>query len=226
MLRLDKRLSLIADMVKAGGSVCDVGTDHGYLPAFLYLSGKCSRVTATDIKEGPLASARENCKRWGAGGVTLLLCDGLSLVTRDMADTVIIAGMGGEAISGIIDRASFLKDASVNLILQPMTAAEYLREYLSQAGFDILCEAAVCENARVYTVMQCVYCGRRTAPDELFLIAGRLDPREECARKYLKKKLCIAKKCVADLTGVKGKEAQRLRYENQINGLELILEEK
>lgn len=226
MLRLDKRLSLIADMVKAGGSVCDVGTDHGYLPAFLYLSGKCSRVTATDINEAPLENARKNCKRWGADGVNLLLCDGLSLVTRDMADTVIIAGMGGEVISGIIDRTSFLKDNSVNLILQPMTAAEYLRGYLLRSGFDIINETAVCENAKVYTVMQCVYCGEKIIPDELFLIAGRLNPHEECARKYLEKKLRTAKKCARDLAGVKGKESQLLRYQERINRLELILEEK
>ena len=54
MRDLSARLSVVAEFVKSGSSVCDVGTDHGYLPAFLYLSGKCKRVTATDIKEKPL----------------------------------------------------------------------------------------------------------------------------------------------------------------------------
>ena len=60
---LSERLKLIASMVPQGKSVCDVGTDHGYLPAALCLSGKYSSITATDIREKPLENARKNLEK-------------------------------------------------------------------------------------------------------------------------------------------------------------------
>ena len=117
MRDLSSRLSAAADFVEQGSSVCDVGTDHGYLPAFLYLSGKCKRVTATDIREKPLKNAQKNLEKLGVQDVKLILCDGLDGIDRQIADTVIITGMGGDVISGIIDRAEFLRDDTVSLIL-------------------------------------------------------------------------------------------------------------
>ena len=53
---LDKRLMKIAELVSGKGAVADVGTDHAYLAAELITSGKCRRVIASDVKEGPLDS--------------------------------------------------------------------------------------------------------------------------------------------------------------------------
>jgi len=225
MRNLSDRLSLIASMVKSGSRVCDVGTDHGYLPAFLYLSGKCAEVTATDIREKPLASAKHNIERLGATGVKLILCDGLELVTREMADTVIIAGMGGEVISGIIQRCSFLRDDTVELILQPMTAAWELREYLAQNGFRVECEQAVCENNKVYSVMKVRYTGEPYTADQLFLSIGILRCDTEESRRYIEKQKHICEKKLSDLeaAGMKGEvydKSTRL-----FNALKQILED-
>ena len=57
MIILDKRLSMCAEMVSGKGVVCDVGTDHAYLAAYLIQSGKCSRVIASDINDCPLKFA-------------------------------------------------------------------------------------------------------------------------------------------------------------------------
>ena len=35
MITIDNRLKVCADMVSGNGIVCDVGTDHAYLPAYL-----------------------------------------------------------------------------------------------------------------------------------------------------------------------------------------------
>ena len=160
MIELSKRLSLIASFVNEGSSVCDVGTDHGYLPAFLSLSQKCKSVMATDINQKPLQSAQANLERLGCKNVKLVLCDGLSLVTRADADTVIIAGMGGEVISGIIDRAQFLRDGSVTLILQPTTAAKGLRQFLAKNGFTVERETAIEENGKIYSIMLVRFTGK------------------------------------------------------------------
>lgn len=55
-MKLDKRLLVCAEMTE-GSFVCDIGTDHGYLPAYLLRSGKCTKAIAADIGEKPLAAA-------------------------------------------------------------------------------------------------------------------------------------------------------------------------
>ena len=198
-MTLSKRLSLIGSMVRSGSRVCDVGTDHGYLPAFLYKSGKCESVCATDIKEKPLLSARKNLAAAGAEGVELYLCDGLDKITREMADTVIIAGMGGEVISGIIARADFLRDNTVTLILQPTTSADKLREFLAANGFAVLCEKAISENGKLYSVIQCAFCETRYPIDGVRKYIGFIKPDYEDGRAYIEKQYRIIEKRVEEL---------------------------
>lgn len=214
MIELSKRLSLIARFVNEGSSVCDVGTDHGYLPAFLYLLGKCKSVIATDINEKPLTSARANLERLSADGVRLILCDGLEKVTRDDADTVIIAGMGGEVISGIIDRAPFLRDNTVTLILQPTTAAKELRLFLSQNGFAVEKETALSENGKIYSVMCVRFTDTPYNIDAVRAVIGILKPDSDDSKIYIEKQYRIAKKCADDLSTVKNKQTEYKYYLN------------
>ena len=222
MIELSRRLSLIAQFVNEGSSVCDVGTDHGYLPAFLYLSQKCKSVIATDINEKPLESARANLKRLSAD-VKLILCDGLEKVTRADADTVIIAGMGGEVISGIIDRAAFLRDSTVKLILQPPTAAKELRLYLAQNGFAVEQETALAENGKVYSIMCVRFADAPYDIDAVRAVIGVLKPDSDDARAYIEKQYRIAQKCANDLSVVQSKEADYNHYFNLSEELKNIL---
>lgn len=226
MRELSARLSAAADFVKVGSSVCDVGTDHGYLPAFLYLCGKCRSVTATDIKEKPLQNARNNLKRLGACGVKLILCDGLDGVERSLADTVIITGMGGEVISGIIDRAAFLRDETVSLILQPMTAADYLRRYLAQHGFCIKSEKAVKENGKIYSVILASFCGKSYEISDVDALIGKSDPSDKIGFEYIKKQYKIANKCVVQLEKSEHLNGDFQKYVEISNKLKNILEGK
>ena len=224
MNNLSERLLSLAEITERGSAVCDVGTDHGYLPAFLYLSGEYKSVCATDIRVQPLKNARANLKRLGADGVRLLLCDGLKDVTRDMADNVIIAGMGGEVISGIIDRAAFVRDSSVLLILQPMTAARELREYLAREGFKVECEKAVHENNKVYSIMKARFTGDSYTLDSTRAVIGLLTPTDDAAREYIKKQYNIAFKCCCDLEKVTAKREEYLEYKALAENLKSILE--
>lgn len=223
MIELSKRLSLIAHFVDEGSSVCDVGTDHGYLPAFLYLSGKCKSVCATDINQKPLMSAKKNLERFGADGVRLVLCDGLAKITRDDADTVIIAGMGGEVISGIIERASFLQDKTVSLILQPTTAAKELRLFLAKNGFVTEKETALAENGKLYSVMCVRFAGKHYKISELQATIGLLNPTDEDSKEYIKKQYQIAKKCADQLSAVQHKKQEYNYYFNLSEELKNIL---
>lgn len=199
MRPISERLSLIASFIPEKDNVCDVGTDHGYLAAFLALSGKYGKITATDIGKLPLENARTNLKRLGVEGVDLVLCDGLQGVTRDRADTVIIAGMGGDVISGILSRTEFVKDSGVTLILQPMTAADSLRQYLADNGFEVVNETALEENRKIYSIMVCKYCGVPYPLDDIRLRIGILKGDIEANRKYITKQAKICEKCARDL---------------------------
>lgn len=208
MLNLSERLSIIAGKIQAGKSVCDVGTDHGYLPAYLYLSGKYKKVTATDIRQKPLENAKSNCKRFNANGVDLVLCDGLSGVKREDADTVIIAGMGGEVISKIITDCTFLPDRDINLILQPMTAIHKLRRFLNENGYLITEETPVKEKGKIYSIICAKYDGIKRGFDEFSLLVGALKFDNALSKEYLEKQIRIYSKRVQLLDGSCNKGAQ------------------
>ncbi len=222
MINLSKRLALIASLVGEGTSVCDVGTDHGYLPAFLSKSGKCRSVTATDIKTKPLESARANLLRLGVDNVELVLCDGLSGVTRDRADTVIIAGMGGEVISGIISRCDFIKD-NVTLILQPMTAAAELRDYLYENGFEVTREIPLEENGKLYSVMVARFCGVFGTLDSVGRLIGLITPETNEGRAYIQKQYRICNDCATALENVPEKAEDYTEFFETAHKLKSLL---
>ncbi len=225
MLELSKRLSLIAEFVNEGSSVCDVGTDHGYLPAFLYLSGKVKNVIATDINPKPLMSARKNIERLGADGVRLVLCDGLSGVEQENIDTVIIAGMGGEVISGIINRSAFLRNDAVTLILQPTTAAKELRIFLATNGFTVEREQALQENGKIYSIMLVKYNGAPYKLDNIQALIGILKPTDDAACEYITKQYRIAQKCAEQLKAAPSKQDEYNYYLKLSEDLKNILGE-
>ena len=185
MIPLSPRLRACASLV-TGDAVCDIGTDHAYLPAFLVTSGKCSRAVATDIKEGPLESARGTLKRYNAAKqVTLVLSDGFDKVSTKGITDAVIAGLGGESIRDILaaKSAGFLK-TGVNLVLQPMSKAEVLRAWLAENGFVTDKELAV-KDAHLYTVMQVHYTGEKRTLTPAQSYIGRLRRSDPLTRAYM-----------------------------------------
>ena len=179
---------LCAELVE-GDFVCDIGTDHGYLPAYLLKSGKCRRAIAADINSMPLEAAANTLKNAGVlDKAQLILSDGLQSVPLDGVTDIVIAGMGGELISRIIGSEERVKNG-VTLILQPMTRAAVLRRFLAEKGFDVLCERGVADGKFVYSVMKCRYSGivREITPVEENI--GRLDSSLEEDRLYIEKQL-------------------------------------
>ena len=142
MSSLSVRLSAIADFIAKGSRVCDVGTDHALLAIHLIKSGIAKQVIATDIGKKPLKNALKNIENANVCGIDLRLCDGLSGISENEADTVVIAGMGGEVISGIIKRGADIAK-NVTLILQPTTSPEFLRLFLYNEGYRILEEVPI-----------------------------------------------------------------------------------
>ena len=150
-LRLQPRLQCLADCVPQGTRLADVGTDHGYLPVWLLQNGRIASAIASDINAEPLEHARRTAAEYGVT-LDLRLCPGLDAVAPNEADTVAIAGMGGETIIAILQDAAW-DWRGKTLLLQPMTKAELLRRYLTEHGFRIASERLVLDKGTIYPVL-------------------------------------------------------------------------
>ena len=155
MVTLSPRLRTAADMAENAHNIIDVGCDHGYLSAYMLMEKGADFVYACDINQGPLDNAAKTAAMYGiSGNIEFRLCNGLDPFDGADCDTVFICGMGGELIADIISRAPWTADGRHTLILQPMTRAEKLRQYLSENGYNIELEKAVEDDGRIYCVMR------------------------------------------------------------------------
>ncbi len=172
---LDIRLSTIASLVEPTECVADVGCDHGYLSAFLLLHHLTSHIYATDLHTAPLQRAAATFERYGLLQNTVLLqCDGLTDVPPTV-QTIIIAGMGGETISSILQNASWIKHKNKILVLQPMSREEHLRRWLYEQGFAIVEEKKVVDGAYCYVVFKVRFTGNKVWLSDLESVIGRLN---------------------------------------------------
>lgn len=189
IIMLDKRLQLCADFVR-GNRVCDVGTDHAYLVAELLASGRCETAVAVDINEKPLAAARETLRKAGVSDkAEVILSDGLKNVPESGVTDIVIAGMGGELIADILSRCLWLEGK--NLILQPMTRASALIDFLCGNGFEIIKQRAVTvsrsggDGRFRYTVINAVKNGTEPfTPSPIFRLLGKLVLSDPEAAEY------------------------------------------
>lgn len=167
-----KRLECIAGKIPDGIGMIDVGTDHAYLPVSMALRGYRGNLLASEIGEGPLSVARRHAQEAEVyERIRFLLCDGLDLCPPEGIDCIVIAGMGGDTITGILDRAEFCMDARYLLILQPMTRAEVLRYWLVYNEFAIVEEDIVEDGGILYPVL-CARFGGKTRLNDAELYTG------------------------------------------------------
>ncbi|MBR5155896.1 MAG: SAM-dependent methyltransferase [Clostridia bacterium] len=214
-LRLNPRLLKIAQLIPDCKSLADIGTDHAYVPIFALLEGKVSSAIASDINRGPVQRAKENAKAFGLEDkLSLRLGPGLETVKPNEAETIIVAGMGGILISEILENSKEVVKSAKHLILQPMTAAKELREYLIGHSFTIQKEVLVSEDDKIYNIL-CVDVGGRSeySQKELILGKGLEDTAPELYSRYFKN---IERKLKIRIAGLKSsglKENQDLAKE-------------
>lgn len=224
---LDSRLLKIAEMVPVGAKVADIGTDHAFLPVYLIESQIASKVIASDVREGPLAVACKNVQKSTASdNIDLRLSDGLDKISAEEVDTVIIAGMGGELISDIINRAEWLKNSKYKIILQPMSSAPELRMFLSKNNFEIIREQAVLSVGRIYSVIEAGYTGNECRQDPLFCYIGGLTKNiTEESLVYIKRVRRILDKRTHDILNIESKRKEYDELTSVIAQLDSIISE-
>lgn len=170
---LSNRLMSAVGFVR-GGVFADVGTDHGYLPIYLYKNNKIKKAIAADINPMPLESAKRNISKQNASdGVVTVLSDGLEKLESYAPDDVAIFGMGGELVCRIIGNAPWVKNKKVRLILQPMTKQEEVREYLLSSGFSIVDEVLSEDEGKIYQTLCAEYSGKSERYTHAELILGK-----------------------------------------------------
>lgn len=153
LMEVSPRLRAAAELVPQGAHFADIGTDHAYLPVWLILHGIVERAIATDLRPGPLERARETARKYDVEDrMDFRLCDGLAGLSGQEADTIAIAGMGGEAIARILSRAPWTKEGT-RLILQPMSSQPDLRQWLAGNGYAIASEHIVREGEKFYIIL-------------------------------------------------------------------------
>ena len=150
-MKLPLRLERIVGMVPPCRTACDIGCDHAYTAIELVKRGRAERVLACDVREGPLRMAERNVALAGLKGqVELRLGDGLTPVRTGEAETVVIAGMGGELMCRILrDR---LRDFRW-FVLSPHSDMALVRHLLCDGGLRIVREEMLREDGKYYTVL-------------------------------------------------------------------------
>lgn len=191
MLKLSPRMKMAADMVRPGCVICDIGTDHAYLPSYLILSGRCPSALACDIGKGPLDNARRSVESLGiADKVTLRLSDGLDEVRPEEADDFVFCGMGGTLMAELISRAEWLKNPAKAIVAQPMSHIEDVRKSFIENGFAIIKEDVCTDAGHIYACINAVYDGKKREAAPGFIYYGLLPllPAPE-AREYVEGRL-------------------------------------
>lgn len=155
MVKISKRLEMIAEHIQPNSLFADIGSDHAYLPAYVCSHNDNIRAIAGEVQKGPYEAAIRTVNKHQLGQqVEVRLGNGLEVIRlEDQVDTIVIAGMGGKLIRDIMANGlEKLKDVR-RFILQPNTNAELVRQFLLQQHIPLEHEAILEENGHIYEVL-------------------------------------------------------------------------
>lgn len=151
---LGPRLQLVASYVPEGSQLGDIGTDHAYLPIYLWETGKIHRAVAVDVHEGPYRSACSAIESRNLKTVIdVRFGDGLKPIQAGEVDTLTLCGMGGNTMLEIFAARPHVMSRVKDLILQPQGAEGKVRLTLLQEGWKMKREEYIVEEERIYVVM-------------------------------------------------------------------------
>lgn len=195
-IKLDARLSAVASLIRKDSRVADIGTDHGYLLAWLIENGISPNGVAADINKGPLENAKRTFNDAGISDkVELILSNGLENIPEHCCDDIVLAGMGGNLITDILSSCHWIYDRNLHIVAQPMSHGEVLREFYVNNGFEILSEKTASDGKHIYCVISAVYTGIKARKDASYFYLGKLTENDdETTKKYIDKILFALEK--------------------------------
>lgn len=155
--KLSKRLEKVAQYVRKGDRLLDIGSDHAYLPCELIENEVISYAIAGEVVKGPFERSKEEVSRRQLEElVDVRLGSGLDVIRQaDQMTTVSICGMGGKLIQQILEdgQAKGKLEGIELLLLQPNVDEPAVRQWLDENGYRISNEDIVEENKKLYEVI-------------------------------------------------------------------------
>lgn len=228
---LSARMQAVADMVKIGNRICDVGCDHGYVSIYLVQQKIAPKALALDINEGPLQRAERHVAGAGLSAyITLRISDGLDRYRPGEAQTLICAGMGGRLMQKILEKEPDKTESFGQMILQPQSELLAFRRFLRETGYSIVREDMVLEENKFYPVIEAVP-DKKEQRNADFELSDRFGPKLLAARhpvllKYLQKEWENSQKLLEVLKKAGSGSRVRKRYmelEEELGFLEKAL---
>ena len=147
------RIQKIAEMVKCGMVVADIGTDHAFLPILLIQNGTSEKVYACDIGEGPLKQAEANIAKEGLQDqIICVLSDGFEHVPED-TEAAVLAGMGYYTAAKILDDAKDRLGAMKQILVEVNRNVKEMRQWISDHHYTIDDEECVYDKGFYYIII-------------------------------------------------------------------------
>ncbi len=154
-MQLSTRLMAVAEMAAGAVRLADIGTDHGYVPIYLALYRNLEYAVAMDVNPGPLERAREHIRQYGLEEkIITRLSDGAAELLPGEADTVVLAGMGGQLMIRILTEGEARLQGVGTFVLQPQSEIESVRRFLHRQGYRIVQEDMVKDDGKFYPLMK------------------------------------------------------------------------
>ncbi|HWP95852.1 MAG TPA: class I SAM-dependent methyltransferase [Syntrophomonadaceae bacterium] len=153
-IRLGPRLYAISQEIRPSLTVADIGSDHVLLPLFLLEKQGIPEAIITELGDGPYKRAQSTIEKspW-RNCIQLRQGDGLQPLRKGEAGSVVIAGLGGDTITEILERDWQKAESFQHYVLQPMSRAAVLRECLAERGWPIERETLVGEKDKIFVII-------------------------------------------------------------------------
>ena len=167
------RIEAIASLIDKDAYILDIGTDHAYLPIYLYNNHITNKIIASDISDKVLESSFNNLKKYSLDkNILLIKSDGFTNINYDI-DTAVIAGMGASTIIRIIENASKLPNT---IIISSHNDQELIRKYMNSINYKIDKEIVIKDNNIYYVIIKYIK-GNEILTDEEILF-GKSNNKE------------------------------------------------
>lgn len=216
MIKLRPRLKAITEIMQKCDLLCDIGTDHAYLPIYVLKNNLCEKAIITEINQGPLEIANYNIETNNLGNyVESIFGDGLKPLKDSnflnenengkRSYVISIAGMGGILIDFIISKSLDEAKKANSLILQPMNRIEILYEGLIKNGFEIYDERLVKDDGRIYHLLAVRWTGFITEYNTIDLYISKLliNKKDPLLVEYIKWRISVFDKVIKKLKNYK-----------------------
>lgn len=161
MIKLSKRLEVVASYINDNVKLVDIGCDHGLLDIYLAKNRKNITIIASDINENALNNAISNIKKYKLENIiNYRISNGLDNILKEEIDTIVISGMGAHTIVGILYKNMKKLEYVKDIIIQSNNNIDLLRYKVTKLGYYIKDEKLVKDADIIYTVI-CFTKGRK-----------------------------------------------------------------